>query len=237
MTYDIVIRGTAVLPEGPLENAWIAVKDGKIAAIGTGEAPDAAKRRRRCRLIIPGVIDGQTHACSYGGLPGIRSTTRSAVAGGITTIVDMPYDNPDPLNSVERLDAKIAAIREHAHSNVALYATVMPGQPVDEIEDLIAGGVVAFKISTFESSPTRFPRISSNQTLEIFGALADTAIPLGVHNEDQEIVRATSPPPRQPALTVSRRIPRAVHQLPKWLQRRSSSNSVPPPAPTRTSCT
>ncbi len=191
MTYDIVIRGTAVLPEGPLENAWIAVKDGKIAAIGTGEAPDAAQSVDvGADLIIPGVIDGQTHACSYGGLPGIRSTTRSAVAGGITTIVDMPYDNPDPMNSVERLEAKIAAIREHAHSNVALYGTLMPGQPVDEIEGLIAGGVVAFKISTFESSPTRFPRISSNQTLEIFGALADTAIPLGVHNEDQEIVRA-----------------------------------------------
>jgi allantoinase len=191
MTYDIVISGTAVLPEGPLDNAWIAIRDGKIAAIGTGEAPDSAQSfEAGADLIIPGVIDGQTHACSYGGLPGIRSTTRSAVAGGITTIVDMPYDNPDPLNSVARLNAKVAAIREHAHTNVALYATVMPGQAIDEIDGLIAGGVVAFKISTFESSPTRFPRISSNQTLEIFTALAETAIPLGVHNEDQEIVRA-----------------------------------------------
>jgi len=191
MTYDIVISGTAVLPEGPFDDAWIAIRDGKIAAIGTGEAPDAAQSfEAGADLIIPGVIDGQTHACSYGGLPGIRSTTRSAVAGGITTIVDMPYDNPDPLNSVARLNAKVAAIREHAHTNVALYATVMPGQAIDEINGLIAGGVVAFKISTFESSPTRFPRISSNQTLEIFTALAETAIPLGVHNEDQEIVRA-----------------------------------------------
>lgn len=191
MIYDIVICGTAVLPEGPLDNAWIAIRDGKIAAIGTADAPDAAQSfNAGADLIIPGVIDGQTHACSYGGLPGIRSTTRSAVAGGITTIVDMPYDNPDPLNSVAKLDAKIAAIREHAHTNVALYGTVMPGQSTDEIDGLIAGGVVAFKISTFESSPTRFPRISSNQTLEIFTALAETAIPLGVHNEDQEIVRA-----------------------------------------------
>lgn len=191
MSYDIVIRGTAVLPEGPLDNAWIAISNGKIAAIGTGEAPDVAHSfDAGADLIIPGVIDGQTHACSYGGLPGIRSTTRSAVAGGITTIVDMPYDNPDPLNSVAKLDAKVAAIREHAHTNVALYGTVMPGQSTDEIDGLIEGGVVAFKISTFESSPTRFPRISSNQTLEIFAALAETAIPLGVHNEDQEIVRA-----------------------------------------------
>lgn len=191
MSYDIVITGTVILPEAPLENAWLAIKDGKIAAIGTGTPPDAAERFDAGEdMIMPGVVDGQTHACSYGGLPGIRSTTRSAVAGGITTIVDMPYDNPDPLNSVEKLDAKIAAIREHAHSNVALYATVMPEQSTKEIEGLIAGGVVAFKISTFESSPTRFPRISSNQTLEIFKALADTDIPLGVHNEDQDIVRA-----------------------------------------------
>jgi len=191
MNYDTVISGSAVLPDGPLENAWIAIKDGKIAAIGTGEAPEAKERfDAGADLIIPGVIDGQTHACSYGGLAGIASTTRSAVAGGITTIVDMPYDNPEPLNTVARLDTKIAAIRTHAHSNVAVYATVMPDQPLDEIEGLIAGGVVAFKISTFESSPTRFPRILSNQTLEVFGALADTDIPLGVHNEDQEIVRA-----------------------------------------------
>jgi allantoinase len=191
MSYDIVITGTVVLPDGPLENGWIAISGGKIAAIGSGDLPDAGERFDAGQdLIIPGVIDGQTHACSYGGLPGIASTTRSAVAGGITTIVDMPYDNPDPLNSVARLNAKIDAINKHAHSNVALYATVTPEQSTEEIEGLIARGVVAFKISTFESSPTRFPRISSNQTLEIFSALADTDIPLGVHNEDQEIVRA-----------------------------------------------
>lgn len=191
MIYDNVISGTVFLADGPVENAWIAISNGRIAAIGTGQAPAAIEHfDAGDDLIIPGVIDGQTHACSYGGLAGIRSTTRSAVAGGITTIVDMPYDNPDPLNTVARLDAKIEAIGEHAHANVALYATVMPEQSTDDIEALIDAGVVAFKISTFESSPTRFPRISTNQILEIFEALADTDIPLGVHNEDQEIVRA-----------------------------------------------
>lgn len=190
-TYDTVIRGTLVLPDGPQDNAWIAIRDGHIAAIGTGEHPaSAAYFDAGSDLVIPGVIDGQTHACSYGGLPGIRSTTRSAVAGGVTTIVDMPYDNPAPLDSVVRLDDKVAAIAEHAHANVALYGTVMPQQSTEEIQALIDAGIAAFKISTFESSPTRFPRISANQILEIFEALAETDIPLGVHNEDQEIVRA-----------------------------------------------
>jgi allantoinase len=191
MTADLLLRGTIVTPAGPIESGWLTVENGKIAAIGSGEAPDAAETfDAGADLVIPGVIDGQTHACSYGGLPGIRSTTRSAIAGGVTTIVDMPYDNPDPLSSVARLNDKIAAIEQHAHSHVALYGTVMPGQSMTEIVPLIDGGVVAFKISTFESSPTRFPRIASDEILAIFAALSDTAVPLGVHNEDQEIVRA-----------------------------------------------
>ncbi|CAH1691789.1 Allantoinase [Hyphomicrobiales bacterium] len=191
MTAELVIRGTIVAPDGPIERGWVAVKDGRISSIGTGEAPDAAESfDSGDSLVIPGVVDGQTHAASYGGLPGIRSTTASAVAGGVTTIVDMPYDNPAPLNTVERLADKVAAIEEYAHADVALYGTVMPGQTMSEVEPLIDGGVVAFKISTFENSPTRFPRIASDQILAVFSALAESVIPLGVHNEDQEIVHA-----------------------------------------------
>ncbi len=188
---DEVIRGTVVTPTGPIRNGWLAIRGGRIAAIGDGAAPDAAQLHDAADgIIIPGVIDGQTHAGSYRGLPGIESTTRSAVAGGVTTIVDMPYDNPAPLDTPERLEAKKAAIAAYAHCNVALYATVMPAQDMSAVPRLIEGGVVAFKISGFESSPTRFPRIGADQVLDLFEALAPTDVPLGIHNEDQEIVRA-----------------------------------------------
>ncbi|WP_320203169.1 dihydroorotase [Agrobacterium rosae] len=189
--FDLVIRGTLALPDGALPGGWIAVSDGVVRAIGNGAAPEAAEVFEAGEgIVMPGVIDGQTHATSYGGLAGIGPTTRSAVAGGVTTIVDMPYDNPAPLNSVERLREKVEAIGQHAHANVALYGTVMPGQGMEVVDELVREGVVAFKISTFESSPTRFPRIGADQILSIFDALAATDIPLGVHNEDQEIVRA-----------------------------------------------
>ncbi len=188
---DQLIRGTIVTPTGPIEKGWLGIEGGKIAAIGAGEAPAAAAvHDAGAAYVVPGIIDGQTHAGSYAGLPGIGSTTRSAVAGGITTIVDMPYDNPAPLNTPERLAEKQAAIAAHAHANVALYGTVMPGQDMSAVRPLIDAGVVAFKISGFESSPTRFPRIAADQLLDLFEALAPTAVPLGIHNEDQEIVRA-----------------------------------------------
>jgi len=188
---DRIILGHIVTPGETIENGWIGIQGGVIAAIGAGTPPAAAEIFDATgSYVMPGVVDGQTHAGSYGGLPGIESTTRSAIAGGVTTIVDMPYDNPAPLNTVERLREKVAAIEALAHCDVALYGTVMPNQGTGDIAPLIEEGVVAFKISSFESSPTRFPRITADQTHAILSALAETDIPLGLHNEDQEIVRA-----------------------------------------------
>ncbi|MGA0543084.1 dihydroorotase, partial [Neotabrizicola sp. VNH66] len=186
---DLLIRGTIVTPGAVLDGGWVAVKDGRIAAVGQGEAPAAARvQDYGAALVLPGVVDGQTHATSYKGLPGIADTTRSAVAGGVTTLVDMPYDNPLPLDRPERLADKVAAIHAHSHADMALYGTATRETGVENISALIGGGVCAFKISSFESSPTRFPRIASDLTLDLFEALAGTDLPLGLHNENQEIV-------------------------------------------------
>ena len=85
---SLVVRGRVVTPTEVLENGWVAVRGGKIAAIGTGEAPAAdVVDDRGDALVLPGAVDGQTHATSYKGLPGIADTTCSAVAGGVTTLV------------------------------------------------------------------------------------------------------------------------------------------------------
>ena len=102
----------------------------------------------------------------------------------------MPYDNPLPLDRPERFAAKSEAIARHAHADMALYATVTAETGVAHVAELIGLGAVAFKISWFESSPTRFPRIPADLTLDLLEALAPTDLPLGLHNEDQEIVRA-----------------------------------------------
>lgn len=188
---DLVVKGRVVTPAGILDDGWVAIAEGLITGVGSGNAPDAAKvDDRGAALILPGAVDGQTHATSYKGLPGIADTTRSAIAGGVTTLVDMPYDNPDPLDRPDRLAAKAAAIAAHAHADMALYATATRETGTANLSALIDGGVAAFKISSFESNPVRFPRIAEDLTLDLMEALATTGLPLGLHNEDQEIVLA-----------------------------------------------
>ncbi|WP_201838674.1 dihydroorotase [Microvirga zambiensis] len=187
---DLVLRGTLCAEGAVIEGGWVAVRDGRIAAFGRNEVPTAREVRDFGEaLILPGIVDGQTHATSYKGLAGMAETTASALAGGVTTIVDMPYDNPLPLDRRERLEAKVAAIREHSHCDVALYGTATAETGTAHLAELIEGGVAAFKISSFEANPTRFPRIAADLTLDLMEALAPTGLPLGLHNEDQEIVR------------------------------------------------
>ncbi len=188
---DLLIRGAVVTPSGILEDGWVTVSGEKVAAVGTGTEPPAAERiDTGGAYVMPGLIDGQTHAGSQFGFAGVEFATRAGVAGGITTIVDMPYDEPQPVDSVAVLQEKAAAIARHAIADVALYATIPKVPSVDDIRELVAAGAAAFKISSFENHPTRFPRITNEHALTLLETVADTDVPVGLHNEDQEIIKA-----------------------------------------------
>jgi allantoinase len=191
--YDLVIAGRVVTPGSILDDGWLAVSGGIIRAVGTGTQPEASETRSYGDgLILPGVIDGQTHAGSQIGFAGIGPTTHAAAMGGVTTIVDMPYDHPVPVTTGAVLAEKIAAIEKHAICDVALYATVPTTPDPAHIGELIDAGACAFKISSFEAHPDRFPRIGNAATLMLLKALEGTGLPLGLHNEDQEIVASTT---------------------------------------------
>lgn len=191
MSYDLLVRGRVVTPSGRLDRGWLAVRRGVVAALGEGEAPEAAEVHDAGEaFVLPGGVDAQTHAGSYWGLPGLEPTSRGAIAGGITTMVEMPFDSPTPLSTLELFRAKVEAIERLSYCDVALYGTAAPGQSTGLMPKLAEAGVCGFKISVCESHPVRFPRIPADQVLAMFEMCAALHLPLAVHNEDQEIVRA-----------------------------------------------
>jgi allantoinase len=108
----------------------------------------------------------------------------------VTTIVDMPYDAAGPVDSLAAFEAKVDDVRREAVIDVALWATVPPRGPIEEVQDLVDAGAAAFKLSTFETHPQRFPRIPDAQLLRAFEAIARADGLAGVHAENDEIVRA-----------------------------------------------
>ncbi len=189
MSYDLVIRGDLVLPEQVIADGFVAVKDGAIAALGAGAPPQAgAVSDHRGCWILPGIIDGQVHAGSEHGHPGLETLTEAAAAGGVTTVVDMPYDEPQPVMDATILAEKVAAVDRFAHVDVALYGSFAKGDGWQRIAEQAAGGVCAFKIATYQAHPTRFPRLSPPEMLNGFREIAKTGLPVAVHNEDMELV-------------------------------------------------
>ncbi|WP_049730724.1 dihydroorotase [Rhizobium ecuadorense] len=191
MDFDLVLQGTVVLPDRILEAGYVAARDGRIAEVGLGVPPAARERHLLGKaLILPGAIDAQVHSLSQKDQEDFVWSTRSAAAGGVTTIVDMPYDEGDLVCSAAAVKRKIDHAGQQARVDFALYGTVDPEEGPARIGEMVEAGVAAFKFSTFGTDPKRFPRIPPALLDACFAAIAPTGLTAGVHNEDDEAVRS-----------------------------------------------
>ncbi len=187
--FDRVVLGTVVTTDAILPNGYVAIRGEKIAAIGQGAPPPAVETVSYGEhLILPGLVDGHMHTSSSTGWPGIESASRCAAAGGVTTCCDMPYDVPHPVTDAALLREKIGWVERTSHVDMALYGTITKIGGVHAIPELAAGGISAFKLSTYEYDAVRFPRIDHPTMLAAFREIAKTGLPVAIHNEDQELV-------------------------------------------------
>ncbi len=97
----------------------------------------------------------------------------------------MPYDVPKPVTDTVVLTDKIGWVERTSHVDMALYGTITKSGGIDAIPDLAAAGISAFKLSTYEYDPVRFPRIDHPTMIEAFRRIAQTSLPVAIHNEDQ----------------------------------------------------
>jgi allantoinase len=187
---DKVFAGEVVLADRVIDNGYVLVSDGKVQAIGSGPAPAGEKHGGAGFLVMPGAIDAQVHSRSQLGQEDFIWSTRSAAAGGVTTIVDMPYDDNCLIATAERFRTKIKEAGAQARVDFALYATVDPEEGPARVDELVDAGAAAFKFSTFGTHPKRFPRIPPQTLYACFAAVAKRGLIAGIHNENDEMVRA-----------------------------------------------
>lgn len=191
MKYDVIVKN-AQIPRGDgtvLTN--ILVSDDKIAGflqdiegIEAAETIDAEGH-----LTIPGCFDSHTHFMDPGFThrENFLTGTSSAAAGGLTTIMDMPCCSKPSVRGVEELESKLNAIKDKAIIDYAMWGGVTG-------EDIRAGkknilkeqadyGVCAFKVYMTPSVPT-YERVTDPEMLQVFGWIAETGLPVGIHAEN-----------------------------------------------------
>ncbi|WP_428490237.1 allantoinase AllB [Rhodopila sp.] len=186
---DLVIHGGRIVHPDAIVDASLAVRDGRIAAIGTPDLmPTATETLDASGLhVLPGAIDvhvhfrdpGYTHKEDWG------TGTAAAACGGVTTVFDMPNTVP-AVACAEALAAKHAIAAAQARVDYGLYA-FLGEETIDRVPDLVAGGIIGFKLYMGETFG-KLPTPSTGAMLEAFEVVTPTGKRISLHAETASIM-------------------------------------------------
>ncbi len=164
----------------------IHVERGKITKVGEWEdVPAGAPIEDFGDLVImPGIVDAHVHMNEPGRTEweGFATATRSAAAGGVTTVVDMPLNSIPATTSLAGLAAKVRAMEGQCHVDVGLWGGAVPGNDGD-LRALVGDGVLGFKCFLVDSGVAEFPPLAEDGLAAAMKVLADCNVPLLVHAE------------------------------------------------------
>src|SRR5882757_6319588 len=107
---DIAIKSDRVITPGGMKKAVVLIKEGKIRDV-VDELPqgDFPFIDVGDKVLMPGVIDPHVHINEPGRADweGFDTATKAAIAGGVTTLVDMPLNSIPATTTVRGLHAKV----------------------------------------------------------------------------------------------------------------------------------
>jgi len=135
--------------------------------------------------LIPGVIDDHVHfrdpGDTYKG--DIKTESRAAILGGVTSFMDMPNNNP-PTNTIEALEKKYKHASEESSANYSFYLAAT-NDNIEEIKKINPENTCGIKI--FMGSSTGNLLVNNNNSLqEIF---SNAPCLIATHCETEEIIQ------------------------------------------------
>lgn len=185
---DTLIVNARLVNEGREFEGDLRISQGRIAQIGSGLSAgardvviDAAGRR-----LMPGMIDDQVHfrepGLEYKG--DMASESAAAVAGGLTTFMDMPNTSPPTLDRAA-LEDKYRRASGRAWGNFGFYMGASNDNldAIRAIDPLTTPGV-----KVFMGASTGNMLVDNPETLD--GIFRETPTPIITHCEDTPTIDA-----------------------------------------------
>lgn len=188
MTVDTVLYNAKIYTSGRIVDAGIAVDDGKIVKVAKKlNLPSASEKidLNGC-LALPGLIDVHVH------LRGQRQAyeedfftgTAAAVAGGITSVLDMPNNEPVTMDSAS-LRERMRVAERSIVANVGFF-TAFP-ESLEEIGRVVNEGAMAFKL--YLAAQIGGVNVEDDEALlTAFSKVSEAKVPVAVHAEDKKTV-------------------------------------------------
>jgi dihydroorotase len=185
---SLLIKNARVVNEGRITAADLRVRGGRIDRIASeisAEPTEQILEANGCYL-LPGFIDDQVHFREPGltHKGDIATESAAAVAGGITSFMDMPNVKPATTNR-RALAHKYASAAGRARANYAFYFGAT-NDNIEEIRRLDAGEACGIKV--FMGASTGNMLVDDPEALaQIF---ADAPMLIATHCEDSPMIRA-----------------------------------------------
>jgi dihydropyrimidinase len=188
--FDLLIRGGTVVTAADAYPADVAIRAGRIVAVG--EALGGAREEIDATglQVLPGGIDVHTHldAATADGVTSaddFESGTAAAACGGITTICDYAFQAPGQslAQAVETWKAKAAG---KAHIDYGFHVAPAEATPerLAELPALVAAGYPSFKVFMI-----REWGIGEEGILRLLEAARACGALVNIHAEDGEMLR------------------------------------------------
>lgn len=144
---ELKIVNSRLLVGDDFVEAGVAIEDGKITKVAKEpNLPDSDMTiDARSAVMLPGVVDVHVHMrdmdLSY--KEDFSSGTQAAVAGGVTTVLDMPNTSP-PTTSLERLKDKMGKAAGRTFCNIGFFGAL--ALEPNESDKMAREGAIGFKL-------------------------------------------------------------------------------------------
>ena len=189
---SILIKNATIINEGRISRNDVLLINELISLIGSPDKiniPSGTKIIDATGLLLmPGVIDDQVHFREPGltHKGDIYSESRAAVAGGVTSYMDMPNTNPQTV-TIDILNEKYRIGSENSFTNYSFYLGAT-NTNLDDVLKVDQSEVCGIKL--FMGSSTGNMLVdNANALRELF---ANTSLPITAHCEDESIIRKNS---------------------------------------------
>jgi dihydroorotase len=184
-----LIHNVNIVNEGRIFKGWLIFQDGLITALSEntgGKLPEAEEIiDGGGKYLLPGIIDDQVHFREPGltHKGDIHSESRAAVAGGVTSYMEMPNTVPNTLTQ-SLLEQKYKLASENSFANYSFFM----GASNDNLEEVLLTDphrVCGIKI--FMASSTGDMLVDNHKTLDAI--FASCKMLIAVHCEDEVTIR------------------------------------------------